>query len=96
MLQLNEDGSFKILQVTDMHYEGRQEVDIQNDGFLGYMVDVEKPDFIAFTGDIVSGDMYQRASEGNGMPWYTHIHKRFSQLLTRREVPYAINLGKLS
>ncbi|CAI9766440.1 unnamed protein product [Fraxinus pennsylvanica] len=66
-LRFNSDGTFKILQVADMHFgngmvtrckdvlESEFEVcsDLNSTRFLEKMIQVEKPDFVAFTGIVI-------------------------------------------
>lgn len=52
-LKFNNEGKFKIIQFTDVHYkknvkESKRALDLLNE-----VLDVEKPDLVVFTGDIV-------------------------------------------
>ncbi|KAG8639712.1 probable inactive purple acid phosphatase 28 [Manihot esculenta] len=76
-LRFRDDGTFKILQVADMHY-GTGAVtrcrdvlpsefdfcsDLNTTRFLERMIRSEKPDFIAFTGDNIFGTSTTDAAE---------------------------------
>ncbi|XP_065850461.1 probable inactive purple acid phosphatase 28 [Euphorbia lathyris] len=76
-LRFRDDGTFKILQVADMHY-GTGAVtrcrdvlpsefdfcsDLNTTRFLHRMIRSEKPDFIAFTGDNIFGTSTTDAAE---------------------------------
>ncbi|KAF8083508.1 hypothetical protein N665_0769s0008 [Sinapis alba] len=92
-LRFRDDGTFKILQVADMHYgmgsitRCRDVVDAEFDycsdlnttRFLRRMIEAEKPDLIAFTGDNIFGSSTTDAAESllqaigpaieYGIPW---------------------------
>ncbi|GAV59689.1 Metallophos domain-containing protein [Cephalotus follicularis] len=92
-LRFRHDGTFKILQVADMHF-GNGVVtrcrdvlatqfdfcsDLNTTRFLKRMIEAEKPDFIAFTGDNIFGSSSADAAESlleafgpameSGLPW---------------------------
>ena len=80
-LQFNRDGSFKIVQLTDTHYISG---DARSDRALRCVeevLDVEKPDFVIHTGDIIFG-----APAGPG------LEEIFAPLV-KRGVPFAVALG---
>jgi len=54
-LKFRPDGTFTIVQATDLHLENVGPVDEQTLTLLGDVLDAEKPDLVAFTGDFVSG-----------------------------------------
>ncbi|KAL2533411.1 putative inactive purple acid phosphatase 28 [Abeliophyllum distichum] len=76
-LRFNSDGTFKILQVADMHFgngmvtrcrdvlESEFEYcsDLNTTRFLEKMIKLEKPDFVAFTGDNIFGTSATDAAE---------------------------------
>uniref|UniRef100_A0A1J3DFF7 Putative inactive purple acid phosphatase 28 n=1 Tax=Noccaea caerulescens TaxID=107243 RepID=A0A1J3DFF7_NOCCA len=92
-LRFRDDGTFKILQVADMHYgmgsitrcrdvldsDFRYCSDLNTTRFLGRMIEAEKPDLIAFTGDNIFGSSTTDAAESlleaigpaieYGIPW---------------------------
>uniref|UniRef100_A0A2P2KAH4 Putative inactive purple acid phosphatase 28 isoform X1 n=1 Tax=Rhizophora mucronata TaxID=61149 RepID=A0A2P2KAH4_RHIMU len=92
-LRFRSDGTFKILQVADMHYgtgvltrcrdvlssEFDYCSDLNTTRFLNRMIQHEKPDFIAFTGDNIFGTSTMDAAESllrafgpvteSGVPW---------------------------
>nr|XP_043628518.1 probable inactive purple acid phosphatase 28 [Erigeron canadensis] len=96
-LRFNADGTFKILQVADMHYGTgltrcrdvfRSEFewcsDVNTTLFLKRMIDIEKPDFIAFTGDNIFGSSTNDAAES--------LFKAFGPAMDSR-LPWAAVLG---
>jgi len=79
-LAFNEEGTFKIVQFTDMHYMHN---DPRSDTALLMMervLDLERPDLVIFTGDIVTGTV----REG----W-----DAITQRVIEREIPFAATLG---
>ncbi|KAL8223061.1 hypothetical protein R6Q57_020460 [Mikania cordata] len=96
-LRFNSDGTFKILQVADMHYgtgstrcrdvlssEFEWCSDLNTTLFLNRMIDAEKPDFIAFTGDNIFGPSTNDAAES--------LFKAFGPAMASR-LPWAAVLG---
>lgn len=64
-LFFSADGTFKILQVgffsscypqiTDTHYGQNLDADVNTTDIARTLLDIEQPDFVAFTGDMVAG-----------------------------------------
>jgi 3',5'-cyclic AMP phosphodiesterase CpdA len=52
---VNKDGNFKIMQLTDLHFGESLEADRLTMRAITAWVNKEKPDFVAVTGDLVSG-----------------------------------------
>lgn len=62
-LSFNADETFKIVQITDTHYNNenpKSEVAIQ---MLNQVLDIEKPDLVVFTGDIAMAEDMKAAWE---------------------------------
>ena len=55
-LYFREDGSFRILQLTDIHYTEDDERDHKTVALMRDLIRRERPDFIAVTGDAVYGE----------------------------------------
>jgi hypothetical protein len=75
------DGKFKILQITDTHYiagNPKSERALKN---LIQMLDVEKPDLVIHTGDIVYGNPADKAA------------REILQPIVDRGIPFAVALG---
>ena len=75
-LSFREDGSFRIMQLTDSHYEGDPSVDGKTRDLMARLVEWEKPDFIVHTGDAVWGERSEERLEAalevlcaSGIPW---------------------------
>jgi Predicted phosphohydrolases len=52
-LKFNEDGTFKIVQFTDVHWVDGSQKDLQTRHVMEIVLDYEKPDIVVFTGDTV-------------------------------------------
>ncbi|KAL8149420.1 putative inactive purple acid phosphatase 28 isoform X1 [Apium graveolens] len=97
-LHFRSDGTFKILQVADMHYgngittrcrdvlatEFEYCSDLNTTRFLKRMIEAEKPDFIAFTGDNIFGTSASDAAES--------LFEVFGPVIESR-LPWAAVLG---
>ena len=55
-LRFKEDGTFRILQLTDIHYTEDDEKDHRTVALMRELIEREKPDFIMTTGDTVYGE----------------------------------------
>ncbi|TYK28572.1 putative inactive purple acid phosphatase 28 [Cucumis melo var. makuwa] len=97
-LRFRSDGTFKILQVADMHFANgvntrcRDVLDIEFEHcsdlnttrFLKRMIEAENPDFVAFTGDNIFGPSTADAAES--------LFKAFRPVI-EYQVPWAAILG---
>lgn len=77
----NEDGSFKVMQLTDTHYIAGDSRSDRALSCIEEMLDAEKPDFVIHTGDIVFG---APAEQG--------VKELFAPLVARG-IPFAVTLG---
>ncbi|KAB1200251.1 putative inactive purple acid phosphatase 28 [Morella rubra] len=108
-LRFRSDGTFKILQVADMHYANGmmsrcRDVlesefpycsDLNTTRFLKRMLEAEKPDFIAFTGDNIFGSSTADAAESlleafgpameSGLPWAAVLGNHDQESTMNRE-----------
>ena len=79
-LSFNEDGTFKIMQFTDIHYchgDARSDTALL---LIDRVLDAERPDLVVFTGDIV----IRPVREG----W-----DRITAPLIERAIPFLVTLG---
>lgn len=97
-LRFRSDGTFKILQVADMHFangvnsrcrdvmdsEFKYCSDLNTTRFFKRMVDAETPDFIAFTGDNIFGPSTSDAAES--------LFRVFGPVI-EYQIPWAAILG---
>lgn len=116
-LRFRYDGTFKILQVADMHYgmgkvtrcrdvmatEFKYCSDLNTTRFLKRIIEAEKPDFIAFTGDNIFGSSTTDAAESMieafgpamelGLPWAAVLGNHDQEsTMNREELMYFISL----
>ncbi|XVF47611.1 hypothetical protein PTKIN_Ptkin03bG0123900 [Pterospermum kingtungense] len=116
-LRFRHDGTFKILQVADMHFgtglltrcrdvlptQFHHCSDLNTTQFLKTMIQLEKPDFIAFTGDNIFGPSTADAAESllrafrpvmeSGLPWAAVLGNHDQEsTMTREELMSFISL----
>ncbi|CAK7345686.1 unnamed protein product [Dovyalis caffra] len=108
-LRFSSDGTFKILQVADMHFgtgmvtscrdvlssEFAYCSDLNTTRFLKRIIEFEKPDFIAFTGDNIFGSSTPDAAESllrafapameAGLPWAAVLGNHDQESTMNRE-----------
>lgn len=72
-LRFNKNGKFKIMQITDMHYilSRAEESNLGVTDISNYL-DIEKPDLIMMTGDVVYTNMDIRGLEAVFAPMVSH------------------------
>jgi 3',5'-cyclic AMP phosphodiesterase CpdA len=61
--RFNSNGKFKIMQVTDTHIIASSEHSQSTIEMLNQVLDVEKPDLVVFTGDVVTRKPYKAGFE---------------------------------
>ncbi|KAL0308276.1 UNVERIFIED_CONTAM: putative inactive purple acid phosphatase 28 [Sesamum radiatum] len=119
--EISADGTFKILQVADMHF-GNGKVtrcrdvlesefeycsDLNTTRFLEKMIQLENPDFVAFTGDNIFGSSASDAAESlleafgpvmkSGIPWAAVLGNHDQEsTMTREELMSFISLMDFS
>ncbi|MFD0674040.1 metallophosphoesterase family protein [Cohnella sp. GCM10027633] len=52
-LRMRPDGTFKIVQFTDLHWNNGEEADMRTRALMERVVAAERPDLIVFTGDVI-------------------------------------------
>ena len=91
-LRMNRDNHFKVMQLTDLHFGEDQtsgELDHDTLHMIRSLIGKEKPDFIAITGDIVSGQAWDRQTPRFWERYYTPL----ATTLTNEQVPWGIVPG---
>ncbi|KAI3841290.1 hypothetical protein MKW98_007771 [Papaver atlanticum] len=116
-LRFNYDGTFKILQIADMHYANGKMTrckdvlasefeycsDLNTTLFVKRMIEAERPDFIAFTGDNIFGQSTADAAESlvgafgpamhSKLPWAAVLGNHDQEsTMTREELMSFISL----
>lgn len=77
----NKNGKFKILQLTDTHYiagNPKSERALKN---VNQMLDLEKPDLVIHTGDIIFGEPAERSV------------REILEPISKRKIPFAVAFG---
>ena len=80
-LRFNEDGKFKIVQFTDLHYKIGQASAARTIQLTRRVLDVEKPDLVVYTGDIITCSPQERG-------WNEVL-----AVAAERHIPHAVVLG---
>lgn len=63
MLKFNEQGKFKVVQITDLHmghFGDTTDHDQQTQKLISDILDYEKPDLVAVSGDVISGNKWDK------------------------------------
>lgn len=78
-LQFRSDGTFKIVQFTDLHWAEGGTADQQTHRLMAQVLEAEQPDLVVLTGDLLSGGECEdpavslqqalRAAVESGIPW---------------------------
>jgi len=63
IFKFNNNGKFKIMQLTDTHIVWGSPNSLETVELLNQVLDVEKPDLVIFTGDVVTGKPYREGLE---------------------------------
>lgn len=62
-LRFRKDGTFKIVQFTDIHWKDGSDIDLKSRAVMELVLEAEQPDFVMFTGDTIFTSEYSdRAS----------------------------------
>lgn len=81
-LSFNKEGKFRIVQFTDVHaIEKKGETDHAYD-IMNRILDIEKPNLVMYTGDIVTSDENPKA-----------LWEKVTGVASSRNIPFAVTLG---
>lgn len=80
-LKFNKNGEFKIVQFTDTHVKLERNKNLSVFQTVQTVIDIEKPDFVILTGDIVTEDNPQEA------------YRRFAKIFKNAKIPWAAVFG---
>jgi len=80
-LKFNTDGEFKIVQFTDTHINFDKKSNLNVFQIVEEVINIEKPDFVIFTGDIVTERKPQNA------------YILLEELFEKAKVPWAVVFG---
>lgn len=90
-LQFRNDGTFTIVQFTDVHWQGGEEKDRQTRLVMEQVLDAEKPDFVMFTGDTIYA-----CRNKEGRPTCEDPRRSLREAVdavVQREIPWALVFG---
>ncbi len=80
-LSFNKNGKFKILQITDTHYIAGNPKSKRALDNVNQMLDLEKPDLVIHTGDVIFGEPAEQSLREILTP------------ISERKIPFAVALG---
>lgn len=83
----NSNGRFKIVQFTDIHWQWGHEKDLQTAKLMGDILDLEKPEMVVFTGDMISGKDLNTAKA------YENAYSNLTRPIVERGIPWAAVFG---
>ena len=92
-LKLNKEGTFKIVQFTDLHYGANldKKKDNSTSNLERYILDLEKPDLVVVTGDIISSEWWDTNQYQD--VWTKKLWEKMNMPMIERNIPYAIIFG---
>lgn len=94
-LQFRQDGTFTIVQFTDLHWKNGDEHDERTRALMESVIELEKPDLIVFTGDLIYSEECadpERSVAGvvetaarSGVPWAAVLGNHDAEAKVTRE-----------
>ena len=88
-LTFNAKGKFKIVQFTDTHFGETALTDSMTQDVMRKILESEKPDLVAVTGDVVSGYLW----DGHTKPWFPLKYKKFAEIMQEYNQKWAFTAG---
>eukprot|EP01133_Synstelium_polycarpum_P002511 gene2511-2868_t len=89
VLRFRDDGTFKIVQFTDLHYGEQETYDQLNYISQENVLEAEKPDFVMLSGDMISG-YTERFEDGTQ---YKKVWDMLTKPMIKRNIPWSITFG---
>ncbi|GAB4822377.1 hypothetical protein N2152v2_009423 [Parachlorella kessleri] len=90
-LRFGPDGTFKIVQFTDLHAGELESADDQANQVQIAVLETEPADLVVFSGDLVSGYFYKLTNATPG--WTEKLWRRLIEPVNAAGLPYAVVLG---
>lgn len=87
-LRFNEKGKFKILQLTDLHFGEDEAADLKSQNVVRQLLELEKPDFVAITGDVVSSFVWTNQED-----WFEAQYGKLMSILDEQGVHFGTTAG---
>jgi hypothetical protein len=88
-LYFNEQGKFKVVQFTDLHYGNNQYENDQTYAVQDAILAAEKPDLVIITGDLVSGYEW----DGKEAEWFKKRWRQLVAPMIKHNIRWAVALG---
>ncbi|GIP22539.1 metallophosphoesterase family protein [Paenibacillus sp. J22TS3] len=90
-LAFRKDGTFTIVQFTDLHWKDGQEKDLRTRALMEQILDIEQPDLAVFTGDVI----YTGEVSGGGpeCEFPERAFREAVQAVEERGIPWAFVFG---
>ena len=88
-LTFNAKGKFKLIQLTDIHLGEADENDVKSQALISKLIDLEDPDVVIVTGDVVSG----YAWDGKTKPWAAIQYAKMADAITAKGKYWATTAG---
>ncbi|WP_063847488.1 metallophosphoesterase family protein [Bacillus sp. FJAT-28004] len=96
-LSFNQEGTFTIVQFTDVHWTSGGELDLRTQSLMEEVIRSESPDLIVFTGDVIYSDYCENpklaflqavsCAENSEVPWAAVFGNHDSEKgITRQEL----------
>ncbi|SEN80696.1 metallophosphoesterase family protein [Paenibacillus sp. OV219] len=102
-LFFRQDGTFKIVQFTDLHWSSGGLLDLRTQSLMQEVLREEKPDLVVFTGDIVYANYSDDPKrsfleavscvEASGIPWAAVFGNHDTERIVTREELMELQLG---
>ncbi len=90
-LQFRGDGTFTIVQFTDVHWQEGREKDMQSRAAMEQVLDAEQPDFVMFTGDTIYACQHSDGSSCCEDPYRSLREAVYA--VEERKIPWALVFG---
>lgn len=87
-LNFNSNHEFNILQFTDLHFSNDLSTNQATKNLMASLIDKTHPDLVVITGDVVSGEKWDRTPS-----YYQNAWSDFTSVFTEKEVKYAMIPG---
>jgi predicted MPP superfamily phosphohydrolase len=81
-LRFNTGGTFKIMQVTDIHFgHADEETDVKSQELLSKLIDMEKPDLVVNSGDLISAHKWDKKTP----KWIERQYAKFTSVMEAKK-----------
>jgi predicted MPP superfamily phosphohydrolase len=90
-LKLDKNNGYRVMQVTDLHFGEDEERDGKTIAMIRDIIRKESPDFLAVTGDLISGQMYDMSDENSN--FWEEYFDRFFGIMNSYDLPWGFVPG---